>query len=169
MLLQVSWCILVMESGTVRKACVSCSPKIWQPGTLCYPVAAWWRRCSLSSPMDKWTRHPTSTPLTWQLRRAQERDDVWPNIDQYYCLVFSPSRMLYSYLSTLCISLPLVCDQPTTVCTRCSETTSTPRGGMHALCLVVKHLCKSCTTRMYSRELYYCPVNCKASTLYYIL
>lgn len=159
-----------MGSGTVRKAGESCSPKTWPPATWCYPAAAWWRRCSLSSPMDKRTRLTTSPlPLTWQLKRALERDDVWPNIHLYHCLVLSPLQMLRSYLTTFCISLPLACVQSATVCTRCSETASTLRGGMHAPCLIVKLICISRYTRMYSRELYYCPTNFKASASCYTL
>lgn len=33
--------------------------------------------------------------------------------------------------------------------------------GMHSFCLIVKPICISCNIQMYSRELYYCPVNIK--------
>lgn len=161
---QVSLCTLAMGSGTVRRACESCSLKTSPPGTWCYPAAAWWKQCSLSSPMVKWTtRRTTSLPPPLQpLRSMQERDDMWPDIviiiSAWYYLL-SPTNTLYSYWCTLCISLPLVCEWPDIICTHCSANVRTPQGGMHALCLVVKHICISCNTPMYSRELYYCPVN----------
>lgn len=108
---QVSWCILAMGSGTVKRDWGSCSPKTWPPAMWCYPAAAWWKRCSPFNLTVKWSpQHIRSAPLMLQrLLRLLGRDNVrrfWVIIDPAWFYLLSPTctvllrLVYYLYLSS---------------------------------------------------------------------
>lgn len=150
---QVFLCILATGSGTVRRDCGSCSPKTWPPATWSCPVAAWWKRCRTFSPMIQWSQHNTSAPpLLRLLKRALKRDNVCAlgvtSTTAWYYLLF-PTHAVFSWF--FCVSLPL--SLYSLLCTHICTTR------WEARCLTAKHTCISCNNQLYSRELYYCPVN----------